>query len=123
TKSVFGASSGEVFFYECEKCTIFYQWPLLTEELVEKFYKYEFENFMQKRNASNGINWQNAEKHIESNIGQKVARENWLSEFYDQFKNKHGIRLLEVGCSSGFMLDTPRYNYGFDVRGIEPSQI
>ena len=64
----------------------------------QKFYKQEFEKFMSSR-AGEDSGWLNATKHIQANYPTFKRRYNFLKK---HLKRKR--KILEIGCSSGFML-------------------
>ena len=101
-------------FWQCEKCSLVYLYPIPTKEEDEKFYLKEFEKFMISRSA-NDRNWSGPEAHIKSNQDNVVRR--W--EFLNDHINK-GDDVLEIGCSSGFMMDALKAK-GINIIGIEPS--
>lgn len=110
---VFGGSS-EHKFWECDECGIIYLTPTLTYEEEKHFYNKEFEKFMSTR-VGDHRDWSNAENHILTNQDQVLRR--W------EFIEKHiieNMNVLEIGCSSGFMLDKFK-NEKCNVCGIEPS--
>lgn len=110
---VFGGKE-EHDFWECENCGVIYLFPYLSDEEEKYFYKKEFEKFMSSR-VGDHRDWSNAKKHISSNQDQVKRRWKFLEE--DLKKDK---KLLEVGCSSGFMMDAFR-DAGLDCYGVEPS--
>lgn len=114
-KYVFGGTQ-EHKFYECKKCGVIYLYPYLTEEEETRFYKMEFEKFMATR-VGNHRDWSNAQKHIATNQDQVQRRMKYLQNYIDA---KIGGNLLEIGCSSGFMLEAFRQK-GFKCFGVEPS--
>lgn len=101
-------------FYHCDNCDIAFLFPAMTEEEERNFYSKEFEKFMERRSGGD-LDWSGPEAHIKSNEGQYQRRlpffDHWIAE---------GKRILEIGCSSGFML-LPLKDKGVDVVGIEPS--
>ena len=101
-------------FFECENCDAIYLLPPLTEAEEAKFYKLEFEKFMSSR-AGDEQDWTNAQKHIDTN--QDNVKRRW--EFMKQHVTP-GMDLLEIGCSTGFMLDHFRH-IGINAEGIELS--
>lgn len=60
-------------------------------------------------------NWSGPEAHIKSNQDNVIRRWEFLKDFI-----RKGDDVLEIGCSSGFMLDDLRQK-GMQVVGIEPS--
>ena len=110
---VFGGRD-EHNFWECEECGVIYLYPYLSEEEERHFYKKEFEKFMSSR-VGDHRDWSNAKKHISSNQDQVLRRWKFLEEYLQE-----GKKLLEIGCSSGFMMDAFR-DSGVDCYGVEPS--
>ncbi|WP_151900698.1 class I SAM-dependent methyltransferase [Sulfurimonas hydrogeniphila] len=110
---VFGGKD-EHNFWECSKCGVIYLYPYLTEEEEKHFYKKEFEKFMSKR-VGDHRDWSNAQKHIDSNQDQVKRRWHFLANHLHK-----GKKILEIGCSSGFMMDAFK-NVGLDCYGVEPS--
>ena len=110
---VFGGQE-EHKFWQCDNCEAIYLYPIPTEEEEAKFYRSEFEGFMSSRSGSDR-DWSNAEAHIRSNHDQVKRRWLFLSQYL-----LPGMDLLEIGSSSGFMLDSFR-EHGLNCTGIEPS--
>lgn len=111
--NVFGGKE-EHNFWECSNCGVIYLYPYLSQEQEAHFYKKEFEKFMSSR-VGDHRDWSSAKKHIASNQDQVKRRWNFLVEHIDKGKN-----LLEIGCSSGFMMDAFR-EAGLNCYGVEPS--
>ncbi len=101
-------------FWECKSCSIIYLDPPLSKEEEKKFYIKEFESFMSKR-VGDHRDWSNAELHNKTNQDQVLRRMPFLEEHL-----RPNIDLLEVGCSSGFMLDAFTEK-GLNCYGVEPS--
>ena len=59
--------------------------------------------------------WSNADKHKETNQDQVARRLPFLEEYLSS-----GADILEIGCSTGFMLDAFK-SRGLNCIGIEPS--
>jgi SAM-dependent methyltransferase len=110
---VFGGRD-EHNFWQCKKCNSIYLYPIPTVEDEKKFYLQEFEGFMSTR-VGDHRDWSNAEKHKTTNQDQVIRRLPFLEKYL-----KKGVNLLEIGCSSGFMLDAFK-NYGVNCLGVEPS--
>lgn len=102
-------------FYRCPDCDIAFLFPAPTEEEEARFYAKEFEKFMGSR-AGETRDWSGPEAHIASNQAEVERRLPHLEKQLD----KPGLRLLEMGCSSGFML-LPLQERGVNVYGVEPS--
>jgi len=103
-------------FFHCQYCDVRYQYPRLTKIEEKKFYKAEFENFMSSRSGSSG-GWQKAEDHIYANKSTVTRRLKYLKEYI-----KKPSSILEIGCSSGFML-YPFIKKNYSCEGVEPSGI
>jgi len=101
-------------FWECYECTAVYLYPQLTPEEEKRFYAQEFEGFMATR-AGDERDWTNTEAHKHTN--QDQVRRRW--PFFEEFVGS-GKTVLEIGCSSGFMLDSLR-DAGMECIGVEPS--
>jgi len=116
TSHVFGREGGEHAFFNCISCGVRYQYPTLSPEEESRFYAAEFENFMSSRSGFDG-GWHRAEEHIASNELTRKRRMQYLKPYLiDKCK------ILEIGCSSGFML-LPLAEKGYSCSGIEPSGI
>ena len=117
TKHVYGSpESRKSSFFKCEKCGVIYQYPGLTQEEESIFYANEFESFMSKRSGESG-GWETVEKHIAANEANKERRMNYLIPHL-----KNNSKIIEFGCSSGFMLH-PLLDKGHTCLGIEPSGV
>jgi SAM-dependent methyltransferase len=111
---VYGGQA-EQKFYRCPDCDIAFLFPPTNEEEEAQFYAQEFEKFMEGR-AGENRDWTGPEAHIASNQDQVSRR----LPFLEQHLGRPGVRLLELGCSSGFML-LPLKERGVEVMGVEPS--
>jgi len=117
TSHVYGRAKDSGYaFYHCQSCDVRYQFPQLSSEEEEKFYANEFEKFMESRAGKTG-GWQKAEEHVKANEDTRLRRMKYLEP---HLKNKKNI--LEIGCSSGFML-YPLSKKGHNCIGIEPSGV
>ena len=101
----------------CAVCDLAYLYPMLSETEKEKFYKDEYPEFMEKRvgDAENS-EWLVPENHIKANERQFARRMKYIGPHLPS----SGGRLLDIGCSSGFML-FPLKELGYECAGIEPS--
>ena len=117
TSHVYGRDGGRGYaFYHCHVCDVRYQYPRLSAEEEARFYADEFEGFMAGR-AGNTGGWGKAEEHIRVNEATRVRRMKYLGPLLTK-----GASLLEVGCSSGFML-FPLKDAGYECAGVEPSGV
>ncbi|TAK90637.1 MAG: class I SAM-dependent methyltransferase [Burkholderiaceae bacterium] len=110
-----GAGKGHSFFH-CLGCDVRYMYPGLTSAEEARFYAAEFEGFMAGR-AGAGGGWQKVEDHIQANEPTRLRRMKYLAPYLG-----HSSNLLEVGCSSGFML-APLIEAGHKCVGVEPSGV
>jgi len=115
TPHVYGGKPGMAFF-GCGSCGAIYAWPRLSPEEERHFYAAEFSGFMAERAGSTG-GWEQPERHIRANEAQRLRRMRYLERFIAP-----GARVLEIGCSSGFML-YPLADRGCDCVGVEPSGV
>ncbi len=113
TEFVYGGSD-KYNFWQCKSCGLVYLYPIPSIEDEKRFYALEFEKFMEKRSGSDR-NWTGPEAHIKSN--QDTVKRRWKFLRDQLFDN---ASILEVGCSSGFMMDFLK-EQGYHVTGIEPS--
>ncbi len=112
-KNVFGGHANQ-HFWLCDACGMIYLDPPLSEQEEALFYKKEFEKFMVSR-AGNDVDWSGPDQHVRTNQREVERRMPFLSRYL-----KPGQKILEVGCSSGFMLSALRAK-GMKVAGIELS--
>ncbi len=117
TAHVYGSEKGRNnAFYHCHRCDVRYQYPGLTAAESARFYAAEFESFMSGRAGLQG-GWGNADSHVRANESTRLRRMQYL----EPNLTARG-RVLEIGCSSGFML-YPLKDAGCECVGIEPSGV
>lgn len=117
TSHVYGGTAGRQHaVFHCGECDLRYLYPGLSAAEELKFYAREFEGFMADRSAADA-GWEQPERHIRANEGQRVRRMRHLNDILDGRK-----RILEVGCSSGFML-YPLAERSYQCVGVEPSGV
>lgn len=115
TRHVYGARDARAFF-RCDACDAIYLHPGLTPEEERAFYSAEFESFMAVRSGENA-GWSAPERHIAANQATVARRMKYLRDVLPA----RG-RILEFGCSSGFML-YPLIDAGHECVGVEPSGV
>ncbi len=115
TRHVYGDHSGRAFF-RCDACDVIFLHPGFSREDEMKFYTAEFESFMSGRSGDTG-GWSQPERHVAANQPTVARRMRYLTDVLPP----RG-RILEVGCSSGFML-YPLRKAGYDCVGVEPSGV
>jgi SAM-dependent methyltransferase len=91
-----------------------YLYPRLSAEQERRFYAAEFEGFMAARAGAAG-GWHKVDDHIRANEPTRLRRMRYLQPHLAD-----AARILEIGCSSGFMLH-PLITAGHECTGIEPS--
>jgi 2-polyprenyl-3-methyl-5-hydroxy-6-metoxy-1,4-benzoquinol methylase len=114
TRHVYGSEQAERAFFHCSSCDVRYLYPRLSAEQERRFYASEFENFMAGRSGSAG-GWAKVADHLRANESTRLRRMRYLQPYL-----KPGASILEIGCSSGFMLE-PLVRAGHPCVGIEPS--
>lgn len=114
TRHVYGDREGGRAFFHCAACDVRYLFPGLSAEQEARFYASEFEAFMAGRAGSAG-GWSKVEDHVHANEPTRLRRGEYL-----QPQLRPGASVLEVGCSSGFML-WPLREAGHSCVGVEPS--
>jgi 2-polyprenyl-3-methyl-5-hydroxy-6-metoxy-1,4-benzoquinol methylase len=111
---VYGDTAGRAVF-SCATCDVRYLHPGLSPAEEAAFYAAEFESFMARR--SGNAAWDGPDRHIHANEDQRRRRMTHLAPLL-----KPRSRILEIGCSSGFML-YPLAADGHACTGIEPSGV
>jgi len=112
--TVFGGKK-EHAFWQCAECDAVYLFPVPSVEEEAYFYKQEFEKFM--ANRSGDQNWTAPLSHVKANQGNVKRRWTFLEQHIHP-----GQDLLEIGCSSGFMMEAFT-DHGIHCVGIEPSGV
>lgn len=115
TPHAYGAAGSQAFFH-CLQCDVIYSYPGLSPEEEARFYAAEFESFMASRSGKAG-GWERADGHVSANEVTRVRR----MKYIEKYLSKAG-KILEIGCSSGFML-YPLVQSGYECVGVEPSGV
>lgn len=99
-------------------CCNYCQHHWLTDCSLEKdYYKKEYDTFLAER--SKDQSWTLPEEHAQKRVVEAHERLDWLSEYLD-FSSADTI--LELGCSSGFMLQALKERLpDKEIWGVEPS--
>ena len=116
SSKVYGDKGRKRAFFLCKNCDVRYLFPQLNSEEEKLFYKKEFESFMDKRSGKSS-GWLKVEKHIKQNTETFKRRLKYIKPYLSKSDS-----ILEIGCSSGFML-YPFLKKGHDCIGIEPSGV
>lgn len=114
TTHVYGSEGAGRAFFHCASCDVRYLYPRLTAEQERRFYASEFEGFMASRAGAAG-GWNKVDDHIRANESTRLRRMRYLQPHLPD-----AARILEIGCSSGFMLH-PLISAGHQCVAIEPS--
>ena len=114
TTHVYGSEVADRAFFHCSSCDVRYLHPRLTAEQEQRFYASEFEGFMASRAGAAG-GWNKVDDHIRANESTRLRRMRYLQPHL-----LNSARILEIGCSSGFMLH-PLISGGHECVAIEPS--
>jgi SAM-dependent methyltransferase len=109
---------GQHKIHHCRKCDVRFLYPGLNAEDEKRFYANEFEKFMVKRSATDA-GWEKPDAHVAANQAQVIRRMSYLDKLLPKPKT---ARILEVGCSSGFLM-FPLAEKGHECIGIEPSGV
>jgi 2-polyprenyl-3-methyl-5-hydroxy-6-metoxy-1,4-benzoquinol methylase len=112
---VFGGESSHAF-WECDQCGIIFLSPVPSPQDEARFYRQEFEKFMDARSGP-AQGWTKAEAHVASNQDNVARRMKVLAPYL-----RDGVDVLEIGCSSGFMLGAITAAGG-RCCGVEPSAV
>lgn len=115
TRHVYGGRPEHSFFH-CAHCDVNYLFPKLSAKEEKEFYIAEFSKLMASR-AGNQAGWDEPEKHVENNAWMYKRRMKYLEKLLP----KKG-KILEIGCSSAFML-YPLVEKGYQCVGVEPSGV
>ena len=116
TSKVYGDKRNKTAFFHCFNCDARYQFPRLSKKEESVFYKKEFEKFMEKRSGKKS-SWTKVESHLTLNQETFERRNKYIKPYLKNVKS-----ILEIGCSSGFML-YPMQKKGIKCVGIEPSGV
>ena len=98
--------------YQCSECGIVFLHPIMTLEEERKFYGAQFAKYMAARGQAGGADPASSfEKWKPEGERRRRLLEPWLEQ---------GMRVLEFGSATGFLLDALRPHVGNDLTGIEP---
>lgn len=117
SSNVYGDTKKLHKFYLCNYCDVRFMFPTLTQEQENKFYKQEFEKFMDNRSGASN-NWLKPNLHLKAN---KTVFDRRFKYLQTDIKKKD--KILEIGCSSGFMLKNLLKKKYKNCYGIEPSGV
>jgi 2-polyprenyl-3-methyl-5-hydroxy-6-metoxy-1,4-benzoquinol methylase len=97
--------------YQCPECEIVFVHPIMSEEEERAFYEAEFSAYMGQRGEKIGAG---PAEHFKNFEGEGRRRLRNLEPFL-----RPGMKVLELGSSTGYLLDALRPHVG-SVTGIEP---
>lgn len=110
---VYGGGDDQAF-WQCATCDAIYLWPPTREEDDLSFYENEFDNWMARRSGDES--WADPAVQFDRLGARELPlRMPWLERFV-----RPGMRVLEVGSSSGFTL-VPLQEMGCECVGLEVS--
>ena len=111
--TVYGGGSDQSF-WRCDACEAIYLYPPTSEEQDRDFYENDFDKWMAKRSGDES--WNDPATQFEKLGARELPlRGPWLEKYV-----KPGMRVLEIGSSSGFALARVK-ELGAEAVGIEPS--
>ena len=113
---IYGDKTKKRVFFLCKNCDVRYLFPKLNSKEEKLFYQKEFESFMNDRDGKSS-GWLKAGKHVKQNRATFKRRLEYIKPYLSA-----SASILEIGCSSGFML-YPFLKKGHDCIGIEPSGV
>jgi len=112
-KIVYGGTP-EQHFLQCSSCDVIYLFPATTDVDDKRFYEHDFDKWMAKRSGDES--WAKPEVQFDKLGARELPlRMPWLQKFV-----RPGMRVLEVGSSSGFTLAALR-QIGCECVGVELS--
>ncbi len=112
--TVYGGTADQSF-WQCDACSVIYLFPASTDTDDRHFYEQDFDKWMAKRSGDES--WANPEVQFEKLGGRELPlRMPWLAKFA-----RPGLRVLEIGSSSGFTLAALE-QLGCECTGVELSQ-
>jgi SAM-dependent methyltransferase len=98
--------------YQCSECEIVFLHPIMTLEEEKEFYTGQFASYMADRGQAGGADpAASFEKWKPEGERRRKLLEPWL---------RPGMRVLEFGSATGFLLDAIRPHVGDDLTGVEP---
>jgi SAM-dependent methyltransferase len=97
--------------YQCTFCDIVFVYPIMSEEEERAFYEAEFAKYMEQRGQAGGADPADSFREWQPEGARRLKLlKPWLRE---------GMRVLELGSATGFLLDALRPYVG-EVVGVEP---
>jgi SAM-dependent methyltransferase len=98
--------------YQCAECDVVFLHPIMTIEEEREFYGAQFAKYMAARGQAGGADPASSfEKWKPEGERRRRLLEPWLRD---------GMRVLEFGSATGFLLDSIRPHVGDDLTGVEP---
>lgn len=98
--------------YQCSECGIVFLHPIMTEAEEREFYGAKFAQYMAARGQAGGADPSDSfEKWRPEGERRRALLEPWL---------RQGMRVLEIGSATGFLLDAIRPHVGEALTGVEP---
>lgn len=110
-ETVWGAPEARV--YQCTGCSIVFIHPIMSDDEQADFYEARFAHYMRERG---GPGETEPSQHFAANVGEAQRRITHLLPILEP-----GMEVLEIGSSTGFLLDTVRPHVK-SVAGVEPGE-
>lgn len=98
----------EVINQICENCGLVFQSPQMTEMELDDFYSGQYRTI-----------YQGQEEPEVKDLAVQRLRADWLVDFFGQYSTEPS-RYLDIGSSSGILLETFQSAFDCTVKGIEP---
>lgn len=95
----------------CTNCGLVYQSPQMTDEELQAFYEHDYRQV-----------YQGSEDPIQKDLIVQVKRADWLSNFLLETAITPVNRYLDIGSSSGVLLEKISADFGCKSIGIEPGE-
>ena len=95
----------------CTNCGLVYQTPRMTDEELQAFYVYEYRQVYQGR-----------EDPVRKDLVVQEKRARWLSYLLQEAEIMPVKRYLDIGCSTGILLEKISADFGCQAIGIEPGE-
>jgi len=112
-ETVYGGAP-EQSFWQCNACNVIYLFPATNDADDKNFYEHYFDKWMAKRSGDES--WSTPETQFDKLGARELPlRMPWLQKFA-----RPGLRVLEIGSSSGFTLAALQ-GLGCECAGVELS--
>lgn len=103
-------NAGEDEYRICDRCGLVFQSPRMTQESLDAFYAAEYRESVQ-----------GSAEPTDKDLRMQYARAKHLLEFLNLMPSSVS-KCLDIGSSTGILLETLRNSYGCEGVGIEPGE-